>query len=84
MFDYTITAEDEFRAWLDSVAPSLEGLPITKPELSLDERVALKEKLIKRKIESRMRYQRKKMQRLADSQLSMETLDCLIQKQLEI
>lgn len=81
-YDYSISAEAEFTLWLDSVAPSMDGLPIVKPEKSLDERVAEKEKLIKRKIEARMRRERKKIQNRLDSQLDTETIECMIQRKL--
>ena len=81
-YDYSISAEDEFRSWLDSVAPSMDGTPIVMPEKSLDERVAEKEKRIKRKIEARMRRQRKKIQNRLDSQLDNESIECMIQQKL--
>jgi len=81
-FDYNITAEEEFTLWLDTVSVSMDGLPIEKPEKSLDERVAEKEKRIKRKIEARLRRQRKKAQSRLDSQLDMESIECLIQRKL--
>jgi hypothetical protein len=71
-----------FREWLDSVSDDLTGTRIVLPEKSLDERIAEKEKRIKRKIEARMRRERAKTKRYKDRQLDTETIDQWLQKQL--
>jgi hypothetical protein len=71
-----------FREWLDSVSDDLTGTRIVLPEKSLDERIAEKEKRIKRKIEARMRRERAKTRKRLDSQLPTETIECMIQRQL--
>ena len=81
-YDYSVTPEVEFLRWLDTVSVSMDGLPIERPTKSLDERVADKEKRIKRKIEARLRRQRAKEQKRLDSQLSTKDIECLIQRKL--
>lgn len=71
-----------FKEWLDSVSDDLSGTRIVPPEKSLDERIADKEKRIKRKIEARMRRERAKSKKRLDSQLALEDIECLIQRKL--
>jgi hypothetical protein len=75
-------AATAFREWLDTVSDDLTGTRIVLPEKSLDERVADKEKRIKRKIEARMRRERAKGKKRLDSQLTPDDITCKIEARL--
>lgn len=60
----------------------MDGLPIERPTKSLDERIAEKEKRIKRKIDAHMYRQRNKVRKLDDRKLESDTIDDLIKRKL--
>lgn len=83
LFDHRLSAEDEFRNWLDTVSRDPTGMYREPLPKTLDERIADKEKRIKRKIANRLRYQKVKAAKLQASQLDRGTLDEWVQKRLQ-